>query len=242
MDQPQPEKTLEDLAGNPRNPRSISAKKYTSLKSTLVEFGDLSGIVYNVRTGQLVGGHMRKKAFLELQGNAPIVIQSRYQVPSAVGTTALGYVELKGERYTYREVDWPAEKEASANIAANESGGTTDDDKLAEIIADINSLQDEKLLELTSLSAKKISNLLQSSSEPEAFGTPELTHSNMTFSVTAEQSEIINQALSRVLQHENILGMNKEQKYGHGLAMICAHYLAQTQPADFGENLNEIPQ
>jgi hypothetical protein len=43
------------------NPRCISDTELETLKRSLHDFGDLSGIVVNVRTGNLVGGHQRIK-------------------------------------------------------------------------------------------------------------------------------------------------------------------------------------
>lgn len=43
----------------PYNPRKISPEGLENLAASLREFGDLSGIVRNVRTDRLVGGHQR---------------------------------------------------------------------------------------------------------------------------------------------------------------------------------------
>ncbi len=53
--------SLGQLEGNPKNPRRITDKKLDMLKKAVSEFGDLSGIVFNRTTGQLVGGHQRVK-------------------------------------------------------------------------------------------------------------------------------------------------------------------------------------
>ena len=50
---------LADTAGliaDPRNPRMITDKAARGLGFSLAEFGDLSGIVFNLRTQQLVAG------------------------------------------------------------------------------------------------------------------------------------------------------------------------------------------
>ncbi len=54
---------LSQLKSNPKNPRRVTDKKLDMLKKALFEFGDLSGIVFNRKTGQLVGGHQRVKIF-----------------------------------------------------------------------------------------------------------------------------------------------------------------------------------
>lgn len=46
----------------PNNPRRISPKEFERLRADLTTFGDLSGIVHNVTTGNLVGGNQRTRA------------------------------------------------------------------------------------------------------------------------------------------------------------------------------------
>ncbi len=52
---------VKDLKAFPRNPRKITDKKLDMLGKAMREFGDLSGVIYNTRTGHLVGGHQRIK-------------------------------------------------------------------------------------------------------------------------------------------------------------------------------------
>jgi hypothetical protein len=44
---------------DPRNPNRMTDADKGRMKASLAEFGDLSGIVINRRTDQLVGGHQR---------------------------------------------------------------------------------------------------------------------------------------------------------------------------------------
>lgn len=111
---------LSDLTPNPANPRRISPERFGMLKASLEEFGDLSGIVYNRETYQLVGGHQRAKA---LPPDAKITITRKYETPTKTGTVAEGYVEIGSERMAYREVKWDLLREKAANIAANKHGG-----------------------------------------------------------------------------------------------------------------------
>lgn len=50
-----------DLMPSSYNPRTITDEKLMMLGKAMQEFGDLSGIVFNIRTGQLIGGHQRIK-------------------------------------------------------------------------------------------------------------------------------------------------------------------------------------
>lgn len=54
---------IKDLKAAGYNPRKISDKHLAMMKKSMVEFGDLSGIIFNRRTGNLVGGHQRVKNF-----------------------------------------------------------------------------------------------------------------------------------------------------------------------------------
>jgi len=95
---------LSDLKAAGYNPRRISDEALKGLGYSLKEFGDLSGIVFNIRTGNLVAGHQRVK-----------VLQAQY------GDLAIekGYIHANGDRFAVRLVDWPKEKEQAANVAAN---------------------------------------------------------------------------------------------------------------------------
>lgn len=107
---------LSELKPNPRNPRKITDKKLKALKKSMEEFGDLSGIVFNTRTGNIVGGHQRVAIFNQA-------------VTSSVSD---GFVEALGHKFTYREVDWDENKEKAANIAANKGAGEWDWDQLGD--------------------------------------------------------------------------------------------------------------
>jgi hypothetical protein len=102
---------LAELAPADYNPRKISAKAMAGLKASLTRFGELGGIVFNKRTGHLVGGHQRVKALL------------------ALGET---HAEV-------RVVDLPIAEEKAANLALNHPGigGEWDDALLAVVLDDV---------------------------------------------------------------------------------------------------------
>ncbi|PKN95892.1 MAG: DNA modification methylase, partial [Chloroflexi bacterium HGW-Chloroflexi-5] len=112
-------KKLSDLNAADYNPRTISDKALSGLKYSIDEFGDISGFVFNRRTGNLVAAHQRKSALELSDGDYDIQITEEYETPSDKGTVAYGYVDFNGERFNYREVDWELSKEKAANIAAN---------------------------------------------------------------------------------------------------------------------------
>lgn len=122
---------VKDLKPAGYNPRKISKEKLAALKKSLEKFGDLSGIVFNIRTQTLIGGHQRAK---NLDPSWPIVKEPQ---TDQTGTVAAGYIETPSGRLTYREVDWPEAKEKQANIAANKHGGEWDQELLAEALQEL---------------------------------------------------------------------------------------------------------
>jgi hypothetical protein len=87
------------------NPRTIEDDAFEGLKHSIDLFGDLSGIVFNIRTKHLVAGHQRVKALREQYGNLSITS---------------GKMKAKtGETFPVRFVDWDLQKEKLANLAAN---------------------------------------------------------------------------------------------------------------------------
>lgn len=122
------------------NPRLISTHDYHSLKKSIKQLGDLSGLVFNRRTGVMVGGHQRKNAYKELGGK--IELTEELDAPNSVGTVARGYIIIGDEKYTYRVVDWDQHKEKLANLAANRISGEWDDQKLAELIYELKDTPD----------------------------------------------------------------------------------------------------
>lgn len=125
-------KNLGDMVADPKNPRRISKQDFQALVDSLKQFGDLSGIVFNRTTGQLVGGHQRIEAFKKAGVRHNATIEHDFGEPNRQGTIAIGNIELDGELFKYREVMWPLERQRAANIAANRIQGEFDLDLLAE--------------------------------------------------------------------------------------------------------------
>ena len=111
------------------NPRKISKREFERLQDSLARLGDLSGIVHDLNSDQIVGGNQRVRA-LDLLGREP-VITARFEKPTRTGTVAEGYYEIDGERYSYRQVYWDEARCKEANITANLAGGDWDWDELS---------------------------------------------------------------------------------------------------------------
>ena len=142
-----------DLRQATYNPRKITKEQLARLGRALKEFGDLGGIVYNRRTGNLVGGHQRVK---HLDPAWPIKVD--HDVEDAVGTVGIGHIKTPFGVFAFREVDWSLEKEMAANIACNKQGGSFDDDKLREVMQDLSEAQFD--LELTGFGQDELPGLL----------------------------------------------------------------------------------
>jgi ParB-like chromosome segregation protein Spo0J len=127
--------TAKDLrkSGADYNPRTITKPELDRLKKAIEEFGDLGGIVFNRRTGRLVGGHQRVKVIPK----DAIIEKTDLSAPSRTGTAAHGFIVIDGEKYSYREVDWDESREKAANIAANAHGGDWDEAKLGELLKEL---------------------------------------------------------------------------------------------------------
>jgi len=97
---------LKDLKPAPYNPREISPSALGGLRYSLSQFGDISGIVWNRRSGHLVCGHQRLKALRQEYGDGLSMEDHTIITP-------------KGERFPVREVDWEDTQERLANLAAN---------------------------------------------------------------------------------------------------------------------------
>jgi DNA modification methylase len=115
-----------------KNPRKITKAQAQALKRDLRVYGDLSGIVHNVRTDELIGGNQRSEAIEGIiSGILQPVIVKEYDEPTEAGTLAIGFYEWHGEQYSYRRVDWDEKTAELANLIANKAGGFWDWDILA---------------------------------------------------------------------------------------------------------------
>ena len=114
------------------NPRFISKDDYSKLDSLMRDLGDLSGIVIDVNSGEIVGGNQRNKIIGVTTNLSEIEWAVEYDEPTGSGTLKLGYVTLQttGEKFNIRLVSWTEKQCEIANLAANYAGGSTDFDKL----------------------------------------------------------------------------------------------------------------
>ena len=102
--------SIRTLHSDPDNPREISTEGLVGLVASAEEYGDLSGIVFNRRTGELVTAHQRVKALRKAGATEWVELSPEEGYISDPRTT---------ERFKVRIVDWDEAKQRAANIVAN---------------------------------------------------------------------------------------------------------------------------
>ena len=121
---------LNPAAYNPRKNLQQSDPEYKKLKRSIETFGYVEPVIWNGRTGNIVGGHQRFKVLCEL------------------GKTEIDCVV----------VDLEDSEEKSLNLALNKISGEWDENLLAELIADLEKSGND--LDVTGFSESEIESLL----------------------------------------------------------------------------------
>lgn len=94
---------------NPRKDLKENDKEYQAIKNSIETFGLLSPIIWNKKTGHIIGGHQR------------------YKILVSQGATEIECVV----------VDFDEEKEKACNIALNSAIGEWDNDKLDALLFEL---------------------------------------------------------------------------------------------------------
>ena len=121
---------VSDLKFAPYNPRKIADKELAKLKRSISEFGYVEPIVWNKRTGFVVGGNQRLKILREL---------------------AIEEVDVV-------VVDLDDAKEKALNVALNKISGEWDFPKLKDLLTDIDTGDFD--IELTGFDLDEIADLI----------------------------------------------------------------------------------
>ncbi len=199
-----------------KNPRKISEKQMEALRRDLAELGDLSGIVHDLNTDEIVGGNQRSRVF-DL-GKCEIVLTSEQETPDEQGTVGLGYVVWQGKRYAYRAVRWDAKTCEKANIVANKAGGAWDLDVLT------GSFEVDDLLEW-GFEPVELGELPEESEWADAFdGLPDEDRApfqQVTFTLHDAQVEQVKRALTAAGKLGDFADSPNENSNGNALAFIC---------------------
>lgn len=107
-----------------KNPRTISDGDLADLRRWLGELGDLSGVVHDLNSDEIIGGNQRGRVF-DIN-ECEIELVAGPHEADGQGTVAHGFVVWQGSRYAYRQVRWTARQCEKANIVANQAGGDWD--------------------------------------------------------------------------------------------------------------------
>lgn len=224
-------KDIADLKPNPKNARKIGSFDKKNLEDSIKRYGDLSCIVFNVRSKQLVCGHQRMEAFKAFPGEKRLVIEQSYATPNQQGTVAEGKLWYDNENYKYREVDWDEGDAAAAGLAANHIQGDDDKDMLAEVTYDLSLLDNgAELLASTGQSQKQIENLLKSvgvddNELPDETGIDPKESDKREFRATVEQWETIDEAIEHIKSQREIPAEENGSKNGSAFYYMSRDYL-----------------
>jgi len=101
-------------AYNPRKDLQPKDAEYQKLKKSIENFGYVDPIIWNSRTGNLIGGHQRLKILIE---------QGVDEVDTSV-------------------VDLPIEEEKMLNVALNKISGKWDENKLVDLLTELGNIPD----------------------------------------------------------------------------------------------------
>lgn len=112
-----------------KNPRQITTKQFSDLGRWMDEFGDLSGIVHDLNSDEIIGGNQRYRIF-DL-GEYQIKMTWQREEPDRVGTVGEGKIIWHDTEWNYRQVRWTSEKCDQACLIANKAGGDFDFETLA---------------------------------------------------------------------------------------------------------------
>ncbi len=105
-----PVSQIKPSAYNPRKDLKPTDPEYQKIKKSIEEFGMVEPIVWNERTGNLVGGHQRFKYLTQ---------------------------EKKHDKLTVSVVDLDQKKEQALNVALNKVSGAFDIPKLKELLVEL---------------------------------------------------------------------------------------------------------
>lgn len=108
---------ITDIKEYHKNPRHITESRKKELEKNMQELGDISGIVHDLNTGEIISGNQRSK-IINIK-ECDVVITEEFKNPTEQGTVKLGYVIWENQRFNYRAVKWNEVQREKANITAN---------------------------------------------------------------------------------------------------------------------------
>ena len=125
-----PAARLNPAAYNPRKDLKPGDREYEKLKRSIAEFGYVEPVIWNIQTGNVVGGHQRLKVLVDM------------------GQTEIDCVV----------VDLDLRREKALNVALNKIQGDWDEEKLASLMAEFDATDFD--VSLTGFEAGEVDALL----------------------------------------------------------------------------------
>ncbi len=192
---------ITDLKAADYNPRVIAEEGLKGLKNSITKFGDLSGIVFNKQTGNLVTGHQRLKAIQQKFGDLQVVPLNDDE----------GFIEAPGRMiFKVRFVQWDLITEKAANLTANNPKIQGEFTPHAELILEEISLEDNELvadllldeMEIPQLT-DNILNIESEKSEQSRETRHNLKFGDTTVYLTESEFQLLND------KYEEFIEMNK---------------------------------
>lgn len=184
---------------NPRKDLKPSDPEYKALERSLKEFGTVAPLVWNERTGNLVGGHQRFKILLA---------QKKTDIQVSV-------------------VDLDEKREKALNVALNKISGAWDFPKLKEMLADMDDGTFD--LTLLGFSTDELASMIDLKGVGEAgLGNIEDVDRNfqqMTFVLSEAQAEVVKRAVAQAIDSGYAEGEDNDNKNGNAIYGICKEYL-----------------
>jgi len=213
-----------------KNPRRITGKRYTKLQADLKKYGDLSGVVYNVQTGNTTCGNMRSRVFDIAE--CRIEITHENAEPDEQGTLKLGYVVWRGHRFSYREVSWDEQTEDAAGLIANVGAGEFDFDRLASLDQNILDAagMDADLLKRFENDERQLRAMLQAAEVGDGdYGKlpteDRAPFQQMTFTLHDSQVEQVKAAIKLAQSMGAFINSPNENSNGNALARVCEMFI-----------------
>jgi len=208
------------LPPDPDNPREISDEAAAGLSYSLTEFGDISGIVFNLRTGELVCGHQRLARIRDRYRDLPLVQEGEAPAePRGLIRTPDGHT------FNVRLVDWPRAKQRAANIAAN--SGSLQGEFTDELDVLLEATQEETPELYDGLLFDEFDDIRERWAHVNLGEMPELADGDrapfqqITFTLHDSQVEVVRKAMGKAKAAGEFTGSPNENSNGNALARIA---------------------
>jgi len=190
---------INPAAYNPRKDLQPGDAEYEKLKRSIQEFDVVEPLVWNERTGNLVGGHQRLKVLKEL-----------------------GFAEVE-----VSVVDMDDAREKALNIALNKISGEWDFPALKDLLEELDGMIDLELTgfdidEIESLTDKFDIDEIGAPTLADGDRTP---YQQMAFTLHDEQAEKVKEALSFAKSRGGGESAMNENSNGNALYFICEAFI-----------------